>query len=92
MDCYARCFYCFEHGAIKGSMSLETADNVAKFLIERCTEKELYISWFGGEPLMVPHIIDRINARLLDAGIDIESSITTNGILIFPAIISKLKA
>jgi radical SAM protein with 4Fe4S-binding SPASM domain len=91
MDCNARCFYCFEHGAIKGTMTLETADKVADFLVERCTEKELYISWFGGEPLMAPHIIDRINTKLLDAEINVESTITTNGILISPEIVSKFK-
>lgn len=91
MDCNARCFYCFEHGAIKGTMTPETADAVAAFLIKRCTEKELYISWFGGEPLMAPHIIDRINSQLLAAGISVESTITTNGILISPEIIKKLE-
>lgn len=91
MDCNARCFYCFEHGAIKGTMSPETAEKVADFLIERCTEKELYISWFGGEPLMAPDIIDRINARLLNADISVESTITTNGILITQDIVNMFQ-
>lgn len=91
MDCNARCFYCFEHGAIKGTMSEETADNVADFLIRNCKEKELYISWFGGEPLMATNIICRINTKLLDAGINVESTITTNGILIDQSIIEKFK-
>ena len=89
MDCNARCYYCFEHGARKGTMSFETAENVANFLIERCTTKELYISWFGGEPLMATDIIDFINGKLLDAGINVESTITTNGILINENIVSK---
>ncbi len=91
MDCNARCFYCFEHGAIRGTMTPETADKVSEFLIEHCVEKELYISWFGGEPLMAVDIIDRINSRLLKAGIKVESSITTNGILINSHIIKKFK-
>lgn len=89
MDCNARCFYCFEHGARKGTMSEETADAVVRFLIERCVEKELYISWFGGEPLMAVNIIDRINEQLLQAGIKVESTITTNGILINKDLIAK---
>ncbi|MBE6734044.1 MAG: radical SAM protein [Ruminococcaceae bacterium] len=92
MDCNARCFYCFEHGAIKGTMTPETADQVSRFLIDNCTEKELYISWFGGEPLMAPDIIDRINNQLLDAGINIESTVTTNGILISPEMVEKFKS
>lgn len=91
MDCNARCFYCFEHGAIKGTMSEETADDVANFLIRNCKMKELYISWFGGEPLMATNIISRINAKLLDAGINVESTITTNGILIDQSIVKKFQ-
>lgn len=91
MDCNARCFYCFEHGAIKGTMSEETADDVADFLIRNCKEKELYVSWFGGEPLMATNIISRINTKLLDAGINVESTITTNGILIDQSIIEKFR-
>lgn len=82
MDCNARCFYCFEKGAQKGTMSFETADKVTEFLIRYCVEKELYISWFGGEPLMAANIITYINSRLIEAGIKVESTITTNGILI----------
>lgn len=91
MDCNARCFYCFEHGAIKGTMSEESADDVADFLIRNCKEKELYVSWFGGEPLMATNIISRINTKLLDAGINVESTITTNGILIDQSIIEKFR-
>ncbi len=91
MDCNARCFYCFEHGAKKGTMSLETADDVARFLIDRCTDKELYIAWFGGEPLLAPNIIDRITSKLVDAGIKVESTITTNGILLNAEIVDKFK-
>ena len=72
-------------------MSKETANKVADFLIEHCSEKEIYISWFGGEPLMAVDIIDIINNKLLDANINVESTITTNGILLDDIIIPKLK-
>ena len=48
MNCNARCYYCFEKGASQGTMDYKTAEAVANFLIDRCKEKELYISWFGG--------------------------------------------
>ena len=82
MECNARCYYCFEKGAAQGRMTQETSDQVASFLIERCTEKNLYIAWFGGEPLMAADIISSINEKLLSAGIEVESTVTTNGILI----------
>lgn len=91
MDCNARCYYCFEHGAKQGTMTMETAKRVADFLIENCIEKELTLSWFGGEPLMAVEVIDYINSRLVDANIKIDSSITTNGILITDEIIAKFK-
>ena len=91
MECNARCYYCFEKGAIQGKMAEETADRVASFLIERCTEKELYIAWFGGEPLMAADIISRITGKLLSAGIEIESTVTTNGILIDKEMIERFK-
>ena len=34
MECNARCYYCFEKGARRGTMSEMTADKVASFLIE----------------------------------------------------------
>lgn len=82
MECNARCYYCFEHGAKQGRMTIETADAVSEFLIKNCTEKKLYIAWFGGEPLMASEIISYISSKLYAAGIDIESTVTTNGILI----------
>lgn len=91
MACNARCYYCFEHGAKWGYMSNKVADATADFLIKRCKEKELYIAWFGGEPLMATEIIDRINNRILKSGIKIESTITTNGILIDSQMIERFR-
>ena len=91
MSCNARCYYCFEKGAKCGFMTEETADATADFLINGCTEKELYIAWFGGEPLMAADTITRINNRLISAGIKVESTVTTNGILINQQMIENFK-
>ena len=91
MACNARCYYCFEHGAKWGYMTDETADAVADFLISRCKEKELYIAWFGGEPLMAAESIERINKRIVDSGIKVESTVTTNGILIDSHMIERFR-
>lgn len=91
MECNARCYYCFEKGAKQGTMSIETADAVASFLIDNCKEKELYIAWFGGEPLMAPDIITRITEALVSADITVESTVTTNGILLDSEMLSNLK-
>ena len=91
MDCNARCYYCFENGAEKGTMSVETAEAVAEFLIEHCTSGELYIAWFGGEPLLATSVINLINEKLIRADIKVESTITTNGILIDEKIIKMMR-
>lgn len=90
MACNARCYYCFEQGARWGTMPEETADAVADFLIKGCEQKKLYIAWFGGEPLLAPRIIDHITTRLKCAGIEVESTITTNGILLDAQMRSRL--
>lgn len=89
MDCNARCYYCFENGARRGTMSPETADAVSDFIARNCPKKKLYISWFGGEPLLVPEIIDRITDSLKASGIEVESTITTNGILLTDEIVNR---
>lgn len=89
MDCNARCYYCFENGARRGTMSVETADAVSNFIVDNCPEKKLFISWFGGEPLLVPDIIDRITDTLKNAGIEVESTITTNGLLLTDKIVER---
>ena len=91
MECNARCYYCFEKGALQGTMTEETADKTAQFIIERCTEKKLYIAWFGGEPLMASDIITRITKKLFDNNIEVESTVTSNGILIDEKMIEKFR-
>ena len=89
MDCNARCYYCFENGARRGTMTDETADAVSRFIIRNCPGKKLFISWFGGEPLLVPETMDRITRVLKASGIDVESTITTNGILLTDDIVAR---
>ena len=91
MDCNARCYYCFEKGASQGMMTEGVADKVSEFLINNCKEKKLYIAWFGGEPLMAEPIISRITKQLCDNDIEIESTITTNGILIDERMITRFQ-
>lgn len=82
MDCNARCYYCFEHGCHHDKMTKETADAVVKYLIRYWNGSLLNITWFGGEPLLAPDIIDYITERLLAKNIKLISKITTNGLLL----------
>lgn len=79
--CNARCFYCFEQGIETKSMSEETADEVFEYIMKTKQDKELLLYWFGGEPLCNTRPIDRICAKLEQAGVPFTSRIVTNGLL-----------
>lgn len=80
-DCNARCFYCFELGRSRIPMSEETARKTAEYIKSHCGGKKVKISWFGGEPLMNPAVIDIICDSLAEAGIEFTSAMVSNGYL-----------
>lgn len=80
-DCNARCFYCYERGCRKISMTRETAEKAADYIIRRCGNGPVRLRWFGGEPLMNSPAIDAICSRLRAAQIPFQSSMTSNGYL-----------
>lgn len=52
MECNFHCFYCFETEKPKGKILPETMDAIVKY-VEAIPELEkIYLTWFGGEPLM----------------------------------------
>lgn len=80
--CNAKCFYCFEKGALKKHMDYDTADKVIDFITQRYNGKMLKVKWFGGEPLINEKIITYISEKLTEKGINYDSSITSNCFLI----------
>ncbi len=94
MDCNARCYYCFEHGAHHEKMTFETADYVVDYIrknTELLIDSNIVIHWFGGEPLLADDIIDYISSKLKHLGIKHFTKITTNGFCINDEIIDKMK-
>lgn len=87
-NCNARCFYCFEAGTKRQSMSNQTAHDVAKFIAKHHKGK-VTLKWFGGEPLLNIKAIDIICQDLKDEGVDYISRMTSNGYLFDDEIISK---
>ena len=78
-DCNARCFYCYEAGVSKCTMTEKTAADVATYIISSSKGAEVELRWFGGEPLMNPAVIDIICSRLSEAGVKYRSGMITNG-------------
>ncbi|MBO4219890.1 MAG: radical SAM protein [Clostridia bacterium] len=92
LGCNARCIYCFEKEMVPVSMTDETAEQTAKYIIDtHKAGKPVHLWWFGGEPLLGEKHIDLICRKLGDAGIEYYSSMTTNGSLITPEIVEKMK-
>lgn len=88
-ECNARCFYCYEKGCKKVTMSEETADKAASFIKEQCGKNAVNISWFGGEPLVNYKVIDRITEKLKSEGIRYLCSMVSNGYLFDDEIVQK---
>ncbi len=79
MECNARCYYCFEHGAHHKTMTTELADDVVDYMIKESQGQPISIYWYGGEPLMGTDLIDRMTDKLSSSGIEFSSRITSNG-------------
>lgn len=93
--CNARCSYCYEKGINKVKMSLETAEKVVKYLDRVIPRKEgqprtLKIQWFGGEPLLNTEVMDYITEQLEGRGIEVSSTMITNGYLFNEENIAKI--
>lgn len=91
MDCNARCFYCYEAGWKKSSMSKQTALNTANYIAAHCGGKPTRLEWFGGEPLVNTRAIDIITESLREQGVAFRSSMISNGYLFDEALVQRAK-
>ncbi len=78
--CNARCIYCYEEGVPQFDMSLETAEKFTEMLCK--SEKQIDITWFGGEPLLKTDLIQYITQTLHKNNKPFDSGIITNGSLL----------
>ncbi len=88
MGCNFDCPYCFEDHK-QGKMSKEVQDDVialTKRMLEASHCKDINVSWFGGEPLLAPDVIESLSLGLIklaeDAGGKYTADIITNGYLL----------
>ncbi len=89
-DCNARCYYCYQKGRSRLSMSKDTARRVADFIIKhRPSEEKVKLNWFGGEPLYNHQVMDVICEILSDKRVDFESTMVSNGYLFDNELIVK---
>lgn len=88
MGCNFDCPYCFEDHR-RGKMSAEVQDDVvalAERMLDASAAKELSVTWFGGEPLLAPDVIESLSARLIalakERDCTYSAGIVTNGYLL----------
>lgn len=91
-DCNARCFYCYEAGWKKSSMTEQTALATARYIAEHCGGRLVRIKWFGGEPLVNVRVIDIITDYLRQHGVEFRSTMTSNGYLFDEDMVRRAKA
>lgn len=90
MSCNLRCPYCFEEGGKSDDiLSRDVEDAIINFLLAK-KDKRIFITWFGGEPLMNFDSIARISEVLNKEDIHFSASIITNGTLFTTSKINKL--
>ena len=88
MRCNYDCVYCFEQGKRNGNvMSGEIQDGILK-LIKKSIDNNpsceyVYVTWFGGEPLLQKDLIYELSKRIIalcdESGIEYIASVITNG-------------
>ena len=91
-DCNARCFYCYEKGLPRVTMTDKVAKDVADYIIKVSSGAPVHLRWFGGEPLLNHNAIDIISNNLNENGIKFQSTMISNGLLFTDSIIKKAKS
>ena len=88
MACNFECPYCFQEHRV-GKMPEGVQDDVATLadrLLAASGAGELFVMWYGGEPLLATDVIDRLTRLLNSAckkhGAGLRASIVTNGYLL----------
>ena len=88
MNCNFDCPYCFERHR-PGKMTKEVQDDVvalAERMMDAAGGKHLSVTWFGGEPLLAPDVIESLSERLMalakEKGAEYSAGIITNGYLL----------
>ncbi len=95
-SCNLRCWYCIQEHR-KVFLSADTKNRLKEHIktyIEENDINELYLSWFGGEPLLCYDSIIDINSYAKDIcqskNVHFSSGITTNATLLTPQRIKRL--
>ena len=96
--CNLACSYCLQEEIMNGqTMTVATADATAAFLAERVRTirpEKVEIVFIGGEPLLHPHLVERIARGVRPAAEEVGArfgiQLITNGTLMTPDVVRRL--
>jgi uncharacterized protein len=85
LDCNLGCYYCYEERE-QSNLNRERCDGIfahIEKLLRASPHKKLYVSWYGGEPMLNIDAIEYLSPRLIDFcetnGIHYNAHMVTNG-------------
>lgn len=90
LSCNFCCPYCFEVSHDSIYMNDEVEDEIIRYIKRFANIKNLYVTWFGGEPLMAFERIKTLTHKILDLNINYHSGMITNGYLLSEEVIRQL--
>lgn len=90
MQCNFSCHYCFEDGNNNQSIMNQDVENAIVNYLHAHKNRNIYINWFGGEPMMGFKRILSITNRLKEEDISFVANMTTNGSLLNKSLLSLL--
>ncbi len=95
MDCNFGCPYCYENRR-RGKMGKDVQDAIIAFMDTHIPKgmKQFNITWYGGEPLLYPDIIEQMSAKMIALAkknnCKLNMYMVTNGYLLTPEIVDLL--
>ncbi len=81
-DCNFDCSYCFEDFRNSVSFDMKMEQKVVDFICSYPKDKEIFIEWYGGEPLYAFDSIKRISQKLKEKKRKFSASMISNGYLL----------
>jgi uncharacterized protein len=96
IQCNFRCTYCFEAHR-QEVMSAETQADLMRFIAHKADGvRAINTTWFGGEPLLQPAIVERVQRFINELGaargLAVSRGIVTNGYFLTEEVIQRLQA
>ena len=90
LACNFKCCYCYENPFHTVTMSEEVQDKIVSFVHDFPSVKELFVTWYGGEPLLALDVVESLTARLRTLNLPLSAGMVTNGYLLQESVVQKL--